>query len=408
VEFLAAKEGPAAEGPYFPQVQVGQVAVFPLKPLAGKVWQFVSEEDVGMIMPAAEREIGVGWPANVPGNVAFYYRELAGAFLYGDFAQTVRAARYVDNLGSEKVQPADMAFGLMKADIGENLLREDPRWLSIGLAAYLGSGTPRPTIEGLLAGRIASGGTLGRGGPAGAAGGTALPDRASLRMAALCLRKVNRIQLAERVLTVLVGHQEDPGMAWGIATALVDNFGNTSMMLQLEGQEFRSGKPGALYVADFMVKDSLHPLAKMAVEGARKALERDGAAREFPAGAAYSPALREALGLILRAGSEQDMTYLMQLIGKAGETDEKLYQAIILLAGDSELSPPERVLRVCTAYIADGTALDDAPWPGFRACDMAALTAARVGKKDVGFNPEDPEEKRDVAVAKVAEWLKGR
>jgi hypothetical protein len=401
VEFLAAKEGPAAEGPYFPQVQVGQVAVFPLKPLAGKVWQFVSEEDVGMIMPAAEREIGVGWPADVPGNVAFLYRELAGTFLNGDFVQTVRAARYLDNLGPDKVSPVDMAFGLMKAAVGENLLREDPRWLSIAVAAYMGTGTPRPTIDALLAGRIASGG-------AAAAGGEDLPERASLRMAALCLRKASRLQLAERVLMVLIAHQEDPGLAWGVATALLDNFGNAPAMLSMEGQEFRTGKPGALYVADYMVKDRLHPLAKMAVEGARKALAYGGAAREFPKDAAYSAELRETMGLILRAGSDEDMAYLVDLAGRAGQNDAKLYQAIILLAGDSELSPPDRVLKICKIYINDPMELQTAPWPGFRACDMAALTAARVGKQDFGLNPEDPAEKRDAAIAKAAEWLKGR
>ena len=85
-----------------------------------------------------------------------------------------------------------------------------------------------------------------------------------------------------------------------------------------------------------------------------------------------------------------------------------MYQAIILLAGDSELSPPGRVLKICEMYIDDATVLRIAPWKGFRACDMAALTAARVGKKDIGFNPEDPEEKRDAAVARAAEWLRSR
>ncbi len=241
-----------------------------------------------------------------------------------------------------------------------------------------------------------------------AGAGGDLPERASLRLAALCLRKASKLQLAERVLMVLMAHQEDAGMAPAIATALLDNFGEAPMMLAMEGQEFRSGKPGALYVADFMVKDRLHPLAKMAVEGARKALERDGAARDFPAGAAYSQALREALGLILRAGSEDDMAFLQRLIRSVGQSDAKLYQAIILLAGDSELSPPARVLQICEMYIDDGTVLRNAPWKGFRVCDMAALTAARVGKKDVGFNPEDPEEKRDVAVGRAMEWLRSR
>jgi hypothetical protein len=156
------------------------------------------------------------------------------------------------------------------------------------------------------------------------------------------------------------------------------------------------------------VKDRMHPLAKSAAEGARKALDYDGVARDFPAGAAYSPELREALGLLLRTGSDDDMAFLLKLIGKAGETNAKMYQAIILLAGDSELSPPARVLKICEQYIGDASLLKAAPYSGFRACDMAALTAARVGKKDFGLNPEDSVEKRDAAVAKAAEWLKSR
>jgi len=46
------------------------------------------------------------------GNVAFMYRELAGAFLYGDFMQMSRAGRVIWNVvgGRKKVPAADTVF----------------------------------------------------------------------------------------------------------------------------------------------------------------------------------------------------------------------------------------------------------------------------------------------------------
>ena len=47
---------PMENGPMFPELRVGQVALFPLKHV-GANWQFISEEDVAMLMPAAARTL---------------------------------------------------------------------------------------------------------------------------------------------------------------------------------------------------------------------------------------------------------------------------------------------------------------------------------------------------------------
>jgi hypothetical protein len=397
VEYAAVKGSMPPNGPMFPELRVGEVAVFPLKQGAGKVWNFVSEEDYGMIVPAVDREIAAGWPANVDGPTAFLCREVAGAMVLGDFGQIAAAARYLDSLGEDKLQPVDVVFALIKAEIGENLMREDSRWLTMGVASYIAAGTPRPTLEALLGGRVTAGG-----------GGDDLPARGALRMAALNLRKASKMQQPERILMMLVSHQEDPTTAWGVATALIDNFGGSSMLNAMEKPEFRTGKPGALYIADYMVKGRESPLAEAAVAGACKALAPDGAGREVPEGQLYSETLRRAVGLVLRAGNDDDFGVLVDEIKRAGLHDSKAYEAFLVLAGDSELSPPQRVLQICGLYVDNKTLMEFSPWPGMRLCDMAALTAARVGKQDFGMNPQDAVEKRDAAVAKAAEWLKGR
>ena len=399
VEFSALKGGVPPDAPMFPQVQAGQIAVFPLKEVADKPWQFVSEEDAGMIMPAAVHELGVGWPAGMDRNVAFLYRELAGAFLYGDFMQMSRAGRYLDMLGAERTPGADTVFALLRAEIGENLLREDTRWVTMGVAAYIASGTPRPAIDALANGMI-----TGERAVVGPADG--LPTVSSLRLATLCLRKCSNFQLGERILILLVNQQETPGAQWGVATALVNNYGDEPMMLSMEREAFRAGKPGALYVADYIIKDRDHPLAAAAAEGARKALAPDEPAREAPKGLPYSAALRAAVGLLLRAGADDDFAYLLEQINQARLHDAGTYQAIMLLAGDSALSPPARVLDICRQYIDDNTVMTAPPWPGFRLCDLAALTAARIGKQDFGLKPDDEVELRDEAVAKAGEWLR--
>jgi len=64
------------------------------------------------------------------------------------------------------------------------------------------------------------------------------------------------------------------------------------------------------------------------------------------------------------------------------------------------------VLQLCQVYIDDRTLMTKGPFQGMRLCDMAAMTAARIGKQDFGMNPTDTVEKRDAAVRKAAAWLK--
>jgi hypothetical protein len=307
----------------------------------------------------------------------------------------------MDVVGAEKAPAADTVFMLMRAEIGENLMREDTRWVAVGVAAYIASGTPRPSIDalanGMITGERAVGGT-----------GDGLPAVPSLRLATLCLRKASKFQIWERILMVLVNQQETPGAQWGVATALVNNYGDDPSMLAMEREAFRAGKPGAMYVADYMVKGREHPLAAAAAEGARKALAEDGPARETPKGQPYAPALRAAEALLLRCGSDEDFAFLLEQVNQARLHDAGTYQALMLLADDSALSPPARVLELCRQYIDDNTVMTAAPWPGFRLCDLAALTAARIGKQDFGLKPDDEPELRDEAVAKASAWLKAR
>lgn len=401
VDYLALLGDVPPDAPMFPKLSVNQVAVFPVKS-ADAAWRFVSEEDAGMIAPAAVQEITAGWPADIDGNIAFIYRELAGACCFGDFPTMSRVGAYLDALGPSNTQPADPVFGLIKAEISENLLHEDSRWMIIGAAAYVASGTPRPTLDALINGQIGGGAAGGRN------PNDALPSTPSLRLATLNLRKAAKFQLPQRILMLLISHQEDPGMSWGIAKALVDNFDGDPMMLSMEDQELRHGKSGAIYVADYMVKDATHPLATAAARGARAALAYDGPARVVPDAAAYSETLRQTEGLLLRAGSDDDFTYLLDQVNQSRIHDPKTYEALIRLAGDSELSPADRVLRICRAYVDNNTAMAFPIYPGFRLSDMAALTAARIGKQDFGLNPTDPADKRNAAVTQASAWLKAK
>jgi len=238
VDYLGLVGDAPLNMPQFPQLQTNEVAVFPIKS-ADQVWRFVSEEDVGMIAPAVTGEIHAGWPANIDGNIAFYDRELAGALLYGDFATMARAAAYLDSVSATPAQGSDPIYGLMRAEIGDNLLHEDSRWMIIASAAYVASASPRPTLDALIRGQINAG--TGVRNP-----NDGLPAIPSLRLATLTLRRASTLQLPERILMLLVSHQEDPGMAWGIAKALIDNFDGAPMMISMEAQELIRGKPGAI------------------------------------------------------------------------------------------------------------------------------------------------------------------
>ncbi len=391
---LAAGQEAAPNGPQFPVLAEGQLSLFPLKHVEGG-WRFVSQEDAAMIMPAARRPIAA--QPETPRD--YLLNELAGALLNGDYQTMVLAGKYLGEVGAEVPLPvhgtsvrahavppvADAVFALIRSDIGESAMQLDTRWVQMGMATYMAAGTTLPLAD-LLADDA--------------------PVSPPLQMARLALRKAGPRDLDQRIIRLLIAHQEDPGAALRTAATIAVNYASDPDLIAYERMAISDQKPGAMAVADLLVTDSSGPFAARAMMAAHDIL--DGNSKSF-AHAADPETTRHAVALLLRVGSDDDFAFFLDQISRAKTESSPRYQQYLLDAsGEPSISAP-RCLAIARLCIDDATPLTGADAPkSWRICDLAARLVGRTAADDFGVTPDAMIEVRDAGVERARKYLKSK
>ena len=236
-----------ANGPSFPDLHVGNVSVFPLRASReGGVWQLIDEEDHGLLVPSAK----VPLPnAHAKTGVDFLHSELAAAFCNGTYEDIHRGARYIRWL--DRLEDLDAVYAVIRDHAGD----DEERWLSISTASYCAMALQRPKIAELL--RDAEGAT---------------PERPLERLTARALGHLRREGLEDRLIAHVLAHADVHN--WGTAVTIIKNYPRHPTALRLLRNALKDARPGALYVAQYLIKEKDHPLLADAIEASRKLLLR--------------------------------------------------------------------------------------------------------------------------------------
>lgn len=347
---------PAPDGPMYPDLRAGEVWAFPLRrPADGKPgeWELIDEEDVGLLVPCArETTGGVGTgELGAPSLIA----ELAGAFVHGDDATLVRAAKYLRNF---PWVPQEDTIPRLGDAIAAQLPRGDARWLTIAVFSQCASGIPHPTVAEMLAG----GGEEFQGGP---------------RLAALALAKTDRRGLEERFLReVLRCASASSTTLWGAGGVLVSGYLHDPRMHRLLAEELRADKWEAVALAANLLRPASgaseaerEALLKETLPAARRLLTRE---RRPPPGIynwegnVLRPEFEAAVRVIRDYGSQEDVDWLVTEFRRAQAEDRERYRSIwIGIRSDTtpRMVPFLRIVKDDQGMFAAGRRYcDDAAW----------------------------------------------
>jgi hypothetical protein len=219
----------------------------------------------------------------------------------------------------------------------------------------------------------------------------------------------------------LYNHPEDPGAAWSSATAIAQNYGDDPYLISMERDAIKNLKPGAFFVATYLIKDGKHPLAATAVQAAKDLVGPDSPFRHHPPADDPTCLLGQGIELLSKIGTDADFQYVMDQVDAARKDDRRGYQAILMAGGhvgDAAGAGPAatpasrlRLLKLFAAYLDDtapmavegtGTGTD------LRICDYAAMRVQEESHRDFGLKTGDMPEVRDAAIEKEKDWLKSQ
>ena len=287
-------------GPSFPRLHVGNVFVFPLRATAeGAAWELIDEEDHGLLVPSARDPLPNG---RVKTGVDFLHSELAAAFCRGTYEDIHRGARYVRWL--HRVEDLDAVYALIRTHTGD----DQERWLSITTASYCAMALQRPKIAELL--RDAE---------------RAEPHRLLERLTAKALAHLRPERLDDRLIAHAIRHADVHN--WGTAVTIIKNYPRHPTAMRLLREALKDARPGAVYIAQYIIKEKDHPLLADAIEASRKLLLRRGESE--------AATLRPACLLIREYGDEASLALLLDEIRQAQKADRKRYGALFQSCADS-------------------------------------------------------------------------
>jgi len=337
------------------------VYAFPLRRANGKPedgWKLIAEEDNGLLVPCVKEAIegprGAG--------VAFLAAELAGTFAQGQYRDVYKAGKYLGELSSGyRTWPLYIL-------ISRHIRDDEVRWLDIAVATHCAMGVPRPTIE-------------------------QLRQRKGLRrpqgmLASRALRRVSDENLDDRVIATAIEHAAVH--QWGTGVLLSQNYRRHPTAVRLLTEALQAGRPEAVYVAQYIIKDADHPLVPAAVHAAISVVRAQDSA-EFSS-------LRPACELIRDYGDEGDFDILLEEIEAAQTTDRDRYKR---LWRSCAYVKNQRLIRIIRLVIEDCRASSE----DYRFCDLAGFELQRVTDVDFGLSSGQSAEEREQALARARAWL---
>lgn len=231
------------------------------------------------------------------------------------------------------------------------------------------------------------------------------PMPSPLQFARLALRKSGPRDLDRRIIQILVARQNEPGAAWTTAASIAINYAADPTLISYERAALMDGRPGAIAVAEILVKDSNNPLAGPAAIAARDLLDS-----KTRLSTEVTPETEQsAIALLLRIGSDQHFDFFLEQIKQAKAAASPKYQQYLLAVQSQPGLPASRLLGVARLYIDDATLLtppgSDKPW---RVCDAATTLVGRVADDDFGVKPGAMKELIDVGVERAKRYLKSK
>jgi hypothetical protein len=356
-----------ANGPEFPELEVGDVFAFPLQEAADPARperKLIGEEDTGLLVPCL-REPPEG---EVGGNgERFLLAELANTLRRGSYAEAHEAAKY----GGHASEALQGAYDLLVGTVNEN------QWLPIFVASYCALPLPRPTMAEMLEGSTG--------------------DRPYAAFALRALGHLEREGLDDRVIETAIRNMAVS--SWGTALTLKLNYPRHPTATALLTDALNEDRSGALDIADFLVEDGTHPLVPVALEAASRWLrKRDRVDLKDRATWGGFGALRSACQLIRRWGDEEAFAVLLDEFRRAREGDRARFAA---LWQSSAYAQEPRTIELCRIAIDDRGELSG----GRRFCDVATTELQRVTGQDFGWEAEQSPAERDRAVARAKDWL---
>jgi len=356
-----------ANGPQFPELQVGNVFAFPLQGAADPARperKLIGEEDPGLLVPCL-RQPPEGEAAR--SGEESLLAELANTLRRGSYADAYEAAKY----GGHASEALRGAYDLLVGAVDED------QWLRIFVASYCALPPQRPTMAEMLE---------------GSTGG-----RSYAAFAVRALGHLEREGLDDRVIETATRNMAVS--SWGTAVTLKLNYPRHPTALALLTDALNEDRSGALDIADFLVDERTHPLIPAAVEASGRVLrKRDRIDLRDRATWASFGALRSACQLIRRWGDDEAFEALLDEFRTAREEDRPRFVAMWQA---SAYAKEPRVIELCRIAIEDRGELSR----DRRLCDVATTELQRVTGEDFGWKAEQSPVERDQAVARAKDWL---
>ncbi|GAF72887.1 unnamed protein product, partial [marine sediment metagenome] len=354
-----------ANGPHFPELSAGEVFVFPLKNTGAhgeKQWQLIDEENFGLLTPAVRER-----PVRGSERAAeFLVHELAAAFATGEYHTVFQAAQYCGfSRWKREVRHA------LSRDVASLVGDRKDKWLAIGTACYSAGPVQRPKVAELL---------------------EEPPEQPYLL--AQAFGQLDREALDDLLIAESMKHCDLH--AWGTAVTISLNYLRHPTAIREMTEALANDRPGALYVAGFVVRQPDHPVVAVAVKAASRALA--GKQERL-----NSEDLRSACQLIRDYGDEEAFAQLLAEFRKAQKDNFERY---VMLWQSCAYVKHERLLPICALLIEDVR-----PWPHAdhrRVCDHAAAAVQYVTGEDLGYSWEATPAERGKAIDGIKVYLAGR
>lgn len=317
----------------WPRLSPGDIKVFPLVRVSGR-WRLAMEEGVNNTMPA----IAPPRPeAPSRAGYDFLIGELVNSLSWGQYRELNQTALFLRESGWSSVLASLMPL------LRQNIASDWGRWADIAASSLGASGIRRKPLAEIRAAR---------------------PPHS---LATLALS-----QLAERNYEALVIQRmiaRSDVHEWGSAVTLQE-FAEHPLVLRLMPDRLRSGAPGALYVASWVIQaDPQSPLLAGALDASLDAFANARCSRNDRYAAA---------NLIVDHGSEAQFAALLDQFRRFQRSDPKLYYEIFS-AVESRERP--RVARICAAMLVDQRVL----FGERRYCDLAGARLQALSKEKFGF-----------------------
>jgi hypothetical protein len=361
-----------------PELEPGRILVLALKHGALSAegiqrWALVAQEGYGLYLWGIKEGLG----GNADSALDFLCREVAAGMVKGDAEDMSRAI-------TAPIADSGDLNAVMK--LMEGQITDRQRWLDIAAVAYMlgvgGADDQRWPVSKILR-----------------EGVDTKESWRGTRYFGLALEHLKGEGLEQELLAQLV---EDQKVTSQRATeAILANGAQAELIMQLEREALEKDRAGAIEVSvNLLGKEGYSALLKPVIAAARRRVASAETGTAFVATGDFS----QAVGVLLKQGSEEDFAYLLGQM-KGWKPDRGVaFETLMWSAAQATAVRGLEVYRRCLDM--KGPAPSAGPSAtGIRLCDVAGECVQRISGRDFGLKSGDPLAQRDEALGRIREWL---